>query len=466
MIDPAVADRLKTALGPKGWTTNTDEIAPHLKEWRDTYRGETTLMLKPGSTQEVSAALKICHETGTAIVPQGGNTGLVGGALPFGQVLLWLGRMNRVRALDALNDTLTVDAGCVLATAQKVAEDADRLFPMSLGSEGSCTIGGNLSTNSGGTAVLRYGNMRDLVLGLEVVLPDGRIWDGLRGLRKDNTGYDLKQLFVGAEGTLGVITGAVLKLFPKPRATETAWIAVPSAEAAVELLALAQGTSGGSVSGFELMARLPIEFVLRHIPGTGDPLAQPSPWYVLMEMTSGRTQGLRETIETVLEEGLRLGLVRDAAIAENEAKRAALWRLRDSISESQNKEGPRAAQDVAVPRSAIARFMTEAGKAIHRLDPGLRVVAFGHIGDGNVHYNVNAAPGMSREAFRALVPAINRVVYDLAVGHGGSISAEHGLGKMKREAILRYKSETEIGMMRALKATLDPKGIMNPGKVL
>lgn len=466
MTDSAVLERLKTVAGPKGWTTDQNEIAPHLKDWRDYYKGHSPLMLKPGSTAEVSALLKLCHETGTTVVPQGGNTGLVGGGIPFGQVLLSLSRMNRIRAVDAMNDTITVDAGCILANVQRAADDIDRLFPMWLGSEGSCTIGGNLSTNSGGTAVLRYGNMRDLVLGLEVVLPDGRVWDGLRGLRKDNTGYDLKHLFVGAEGTLGAITGAVLKLYPKPRAVETAWIALPTPEAAVELLARAQATSGGAVSGFEIMARLPIDFVLRHIPGAGDPLAQRHDWYALMEMTAGRAAGLRETMEAVLAEGVEAGLVLDATIAESEARRAALWHMRDSISEAQNKEGARAAHDVSVPRSAITRFMTDAGAAIGRIDPGLRIVAFGHIGDGNVHYNVSQAPGSTREAFMALYPEINRVVYDLAVGHGGSISAEHGLGKQKRETILRYKSPVEIEMMRALKATLDPKGIMNPGKVL
>jgi len=466
MTENSVLDRLKGVSGPRGWTVDQNEIAPHLKDWRDYYHGQSPLMLKPGSTAEVSTILKICYETGTPIVPQGGNTGLVGGGIPFGQVLLSLGRMNRVRAIDPLNDTVTVDAGCILATAQKAADQIDRLFPMSLGSEGSCTIGGNLSTNSGGTAVLRYGNMRDLVLGLEVVLPDGKIWEGLRGLRKDNTGYDLKHLFVGAEGTLGVITGAVLKLYPKPRAAETAWAAVASPEAAVELLARAQATSGGAVTGFEIMARLPIDFVLRHIPGTTDPLAARHDWYVLMEMTAGRAAGLRETMESVLADGVDAGLVQDATIADSEARRAALWHMRDSISESQNKEGARAAHDVSVPRSAMARFMAEAGTAIHALDPALRIVAFGHIGDGNVHYNVSQPVGGTRERFMALYPEINRIVYDVASRHDGSISAEHGLGKQKRELILRYKSPVEMALMRALKATLDPKGIMNPGKVL
>ncbi|MBM3557555.1 MAG: FAD-binding oxidoreductase [Alphaproteobacteria bacterium] len=465
-LDPRIVGRLKALLGPQGYSEDPEVIAPLVKDWRGNLGGASILLLRPANTEEVAKVLALCHESGTAIVPQGGNTGLVGGALAQGEPILSLSRLNRIRAVDILNDAVTVDAGCILADIQAAAEKVDRLFPMSLGSEGSCQIGGNLSTNSGGTAVLRYGNMRDLVLGLEVVLADGTMLDGLSGLRKDNTGYDLKQLFIGAEGTLGVITGATLKLFPRPRAVETAFIAVRDPEAAVELLARAQAVSGGAVSGFELIARICLDFVLRHIPGSRDPLAARHDWYVLAEMTAGRASGLRDTMEAVLTEGQEAGLLSDAVLAASEAQREAFWRIRDSISESQNKEGARVAHDVAVPRSRIAGFIAEATRAINAVDPALRVIAFGHIGDGNVHFNVSQAVGASPEAFKTLVPRLSEIVYDLACARGGSISAEHGIGSAKRETIKRYKQPAQLELMRRIKATLDPKGILNPGKVI
>ncbi|MBM3569451.1 MAG: FAD-binding oxidoreductase [Alphaproteobacteria bacterium] len=466
-LDPGLIDRFKALLGAKGWTQAAADLAPHLKEWRDLYRGETPLMLKPASTAEVAAILKLCHETATPVVPQGGNTGMCGGAIPFGQVLLWLGRMNRIRALDPLNDTLVAEAGVVLAQVQEAADRADRLFPLSFGGEGSAMIGGNLSTNAGGSGVLRYGNARDLVLGIEAVLPDGTVWDGLRALRKDNTGYDLKHLFIGAEGTLGVITAAVLKLYPKPRDVQTAFAAVRDPAAAVELLARLQGLSGGAVTGFEIVPRLGIDMLLRHIPGTRDPLPAPHAWYLLIELSSGRASGaLRETLETGLAEAQSAGLIADASLAQNQAQADGFWRLRDALSEAQNKEGARAAHDVSVPRSAIPEFIDRAVAACARAAPGVRCLPFGHIGDGNIHFNVSQPAGGDRAAFLARFEAINHAVYDVAHALGGSISAEHGLGRMKVEEILRYKDPVEMAVMRRIKALFDPKGIMNPGKVL
>jgi FAD/FMN-containing dehydrogenase len=466
--DEQTLARLKEAVGPKGFIEEASQLAPYLVELRDLYRGATPLMLMPATTQEVARVVAICAETRTGIVPQGGNTGLVGGQIPkAGEILLSLKRMKRIRAIDPANDTITAEAGCILADVQARAAEADRLFPLSLGAEGSCTIGGNISTNAGGTNVLRYGTARDLVLGLEAVLPDGRVFDGLKGLRKDNTGYDLKQLFIGAEGTLGVITAAVLKLFPKPRAQAAAFVGLARIESAVALLALARARSGDQVTAFELMSRRALEFVLKHAPGARNPLSAPHAWYLLVELSSaGTSETLRATLERVLEEGLEQKRLDDAALAESEAQRQALWRLRAALPEVQKYEGGSIKCDVAVPVSAVPALIARAAAAVEARLPGVRPVPFGHIGDGNVHFNMSQPAGMDKAAFLAHWDELAGEVHSIALALGGTISAEHGVGQMRREEIARVKDAVSLDLMRALKLMFDPKGIMNPGKVL
>ncbi|MBT6912946.1 MAG: FAD-binding oxidoreductase, partial [Rhodospirillaceae bacterium] len=398
-----------------------DEIAPHCQSWRDNWHGWVPMVVKPANVDEVAAVIAICAETGTPIVPQGGNTGLTGGSQPHDtgvEIIISTSRMNKVRAIDTINNTMTVEAGCILAELQQQASDADRLFPLSLAAEGSCQIGGNLSTNAGGTQVLRYGNARNMVLGLEVVLPDGRIWDGLRGLRKDNTGYDLKQLFIGAEGTLGMITAAVLKLFPKPTEIQTALVAVPDPTAALALLSRATEAVGEQVTAFELIQRRAIDFVLAHIPGVPDPMAAAHPWYVLMEISGqGAPDSLRNAVEAVLGAGFEGGEILDAVLAANRAQGEALWKIRESIPEAQNHEGQSVKHDVSVPLSRIAEFIERADQALAQAYPGVRCVAFGHIGDGNIHYNpaqpLDAEDGPKGADFAAEYGAINRIVHDL-----------------------------------------------------
>ena len=463
-MNPETLARLKAALGPKGFSEDPAEIAPHLEEWRSKYKGRSTLLLKPATAAEVSAILAICNETGTAVVPQGGNTGLVGGQIPFdGEVLLSTARMNRVRALDASALTLAVEAGVVLAAAQQAAEAHGLLFPLSLAAEGTATIGGNLSTNAGGVAVLRYGMMRDLVLGLEVVLADGRVLDRMTGLRKDNTGYDLKQLFIGAEGTLGIITAAVLKLFPKPEKRTTAFVAVPSPDAAVALLSQMQAATGGLISAFEIMPKLGLHLVLQYIPQTKNPLSQPSDWYVLLEAGSGGGFALDDIVEGALYESDFAG---EAVLARSEAQRENMWKLRESMSEAQKREGASIKHDVSVPVGAIPRFLETATAAVLKTVPGARPVSFGHIGDGNIHFNFSAPVGGDADAFLARWEEIQRIVHDIVHEFGGSISAEHGIGVQKRDQLPRYKSAVEMDLMRTLKRTLDPKNILNPGKVV
>lgn len=466
---PETLTRMKAVVGAKGVVAEGD-AAPYLGERRELYRGRAAAVLRPATTEEVSAIMRIAHETGTAIVPQGGNTGLVGGQMPDetgDEIILSLTRMNRIRALDADNNTASVDAGVTLAAAQAAAEEAGRLFPLSLASEGSCQIGGNLSTNAGGTAVLRYGNARDLVLGLEVVLANGDIWDGMRALRKDNTGYDLKQLFLGSEGTLGIITGAVLKLFPRPQSIATAFAAVPDVAAAVKLLRVADNVSGGMVTAFELVPRIGLEFVTAHVDGAADPLPDPSPWYVLIEMSAGSaTAGLDETLEAVLAEGLEQKLLTDAALARSEKQRADFWRLRETLSDVQRLEGGSIKHDVSVPVSRMGDFIDAATAAVEAAIPDVRVVAFGHIGDGNVHFNLSQPLGADKPAFLARWSEMNALVHGLVRKMGGSISAEHGVGQLKRDEIAATKSPVEIELMRILKKSLDPKGILNPGKVV
>ena len=445
---------LREIVGSSNVLTSPEDTAPYLTDWRRQYSAGAECVVRPGSTEEVSRVVAACAAAGVAIVPQGGNTGLSGASVPTGarrEVLLSLGRMNRIRALDALNDTLTAEAGCVLAAVQRAAEAAGRLFPLSLAAEGSCQIGGNLSTNAGGVNVLRYGAAREQVLGLEVVLPDGRVWNGLRGLRKDNTGYDLKQLFLGAEGTLGVITAAVLRLHPLPGATATAWIAVESPRAAVELLAALRERLGERISAFELISRACLEAVISH-SGARDPLPAPHPWYVLVEAAdAGAPKELRARLEAAL------AGCEDAVLAQSVDQARALWRIRESIPEAQFTN---VKHDVSVPVSRVPDLIQGAGEALARRFPAAQVYAFGHVGDGNVHYNVGPAELVASRA------AVNRIVYDAVAALGGSISAEHGLGQLKREEAARHKDPLELELMRALKAALDPRGLMNPGKVL
>ena len=463
-MTPETLAQLKDAGG--GWSDDPQEIAPHLVEWRSKYQGRSSLLLKPDTTERVSKILALCNAARIAVVPQGGNTGLVGGQIPFdGEIILSLSRMNRVRMVDVDGMNVVAEAGATLAAVQKEADNFDRLFPLSIASEGTATIGGNISTNAGGVHVLRYGMMRELVLGLEVVLADGRVLDLLRALRKDNTGYDLKQLFIGAEGTLGIVTAAALKLFAKPRERATAFIAVPSPAAAIALLARLQDATGGMVSAFELMPRLGIEFVLAHIPGTVDPLSQPSPWYVLAEATGGGSS-LAASFENALAGASDAALATDAVIASSEAQRAALWKLREAMSDAQKPEGGSIKHDVSVPLKDIPAFLDEGIAAVTKLVPGVRPVPFGHLGDGNIHFNFSVPKGADNDAFLARWNEIQDTVHDIVHRFGGSISAEHGLGIMKRDEILRYKSAVEMDVMRTLKRTLDPNNILNPGKVV
>lgn len=463
----ALIDNLRAHLGMAHVLTDAFDIAPYCSDWRGRYSGQPLCVAKPGSTAEVATVVRACAEANIAIVPQGGNTGLCGGATPIkGEIVVSLTRLNHVRAIDADNNTLTVEAGCTLAAVQEAAANAGRLFPLSLAAEGTATIGGNLSTNAGGVQVLRYGNARELCLGLEVVLPDGRIWNGLRGLRKDNTGYDMKHLFIGAEGTLGLITAAVLKLFSRPRATATAWAAVPTPAGAVALLTRLREKIGGRVTAFELIGSPALDLVLQHIPNSRNPLAGHSPWQVLIELSDTMESDLAAPLEDVLFEAAADGVAGDAAIAYNQSQARAFWALRENIAEAQKIEGLSIKHDISLPVSHIAEFIARCDAALAAHFPGVRIVCFGHLGDGNLHYNQSKSSGLDNAAFIAQSPAVNRVVHDLAHELGGSISAEHGLGQLKREEILRYKSPIEMEMMRAVKRALDPRSLMNPGKVL
>ena len=462
--------RLRAIVGAANVLDGETDMAPFLSDWRGRYHGRARAVVRPRDTAEVAAVVAACAQAGVAMVPQGGNTGLGGGATPLAEgaaVVIKLARLDRVRALDPDNDTLTVEAGCTLAAVQEAAQAAGRLFPLSLASEGSCLIGGNLSTNAGGVQVLRYGNTRDLVLGLEVVLPDGRVWDGLRGLRKDNTGYDLKQLFIGAEGTLGIVTAAVLKLFPAIRTRATAWVAVADPRAAVRLLGLLRAACGDRVSAFEIVGRTALGLVLRHIPGARDPLAGAPAWTVLVELSDPAVDApLEAQLEAVLGEAVAQGLASDAAVAASVAQARALWALREDISEAQRIEGVSIKHDVSVPVSRIPEFLERAGAALAARWPDIRVVAFGHIGDGNLHYNLSKALADDNATFIARTAEVNGIVHDLVCELGGSISAEHGLGQLKREEVLRYKPALEMELMRRVKQAFDPAGLMNPGKVL
>jgi FAD/FMN-containing dehydrogenase len=465
-----VISGIEAIVGPAGIICDAERMQSYLSDWRNAYRGEAALVVRPASTEEVAAVVRLCHDNRVALVPQGGNTGLCGGSIPDAsgsQVVLSLTRMTRIREVDPANETITAEAGVILQAVQDAAVQVGRLFPLSLGAEGSCTVGGNLATNAGGTAVLRYGNMRDLTLGLEVVLPDGQIWNGLRGLRKDNTGYDLKQLFIGSEGTLGIITAAVLKLYPAVRSVTTAWVALPSAQAAVDLIGLIRALCGNRLTGFELMSRQSVEFVLSHVAGCSDPFTEPHPWYVLIELSDTQLSApLNEQLEVGIGEALERGWVIDAVLASSEAQVAALWRMREGISEAQNHEGPSLKHDISVPVSRIPEFIEATNRHLLNQLPGVRIVAYGHVGDGNLHYNISKPIGADDATFKAQQEAIMQTIYDVTVGLHGSISAEHGLGQAKRAAAMRYKDPLELELMRSIKTTLDPQGLMNPGKVI
>ncbi|MEL6946109.1 MAG: FAD-binding oxidoreductase [Pseudomonadota bacterium] len=455
--------------------TPTDQ-APYTTDMRGRMSQSCSLVLRPGAVDEVSAIVRLAHETGTAIIPQGGNTGLVGGGLPLeaqggglgGEVMISLSRLNRVLDVDADNNSMTVEAGAVLQTIQEAADAVDRLFPLSLGSQGSCQIGGNISSNAGGTGVIAYGNTRDLVLGLEAVLPNGAVWNGMGRLRKDNTGYDLKHLFIGGEGTLGIITKAVLKLAPKPKGRDVAYAAVQSPAAAVTLLNIAKGVVGQGLTAFELMASIAMEFTLAHANGTvRRPIATAYPWYVLMEVSSGRSaEAARDDLEAILETAFESGIVEDATLADSLEQQNQFWALREQMSGAQKPEGASIKHDISVPIDRVPAFIDQADRAVLDIVPAARIVNFGHLGDGNLHYNISQPKDWTADAFFAREDAIHDAVYAIVTGMGGSISAEHGIGQIKSERLVKTKDPVALATMRAIKQALDPKGIMNPGKVL
>ena len=454
-------------VGEKNAITDPADQEPYLVEQRNLYRGNTPLILRAGSTEEVSKILKLANETLTAIVPMGGNTGLVGGQTPHnGEVVLSLARMDKIREMDPASNAMVCDAGVVLIKAQQAAAEADRLFPLSLGAEGSCTIGGNLSTNAGGTGALAYGVARDLVLGLEVVLADGRIMHNLNKLKKDNTGYDLRHLFVGAEGTLGIITAASLKLFPKPRAVETAFIGIDSPDAALELLNLVQGMTGGGATSFELIARSGIDMSLKHGIGLRDPLSSVHPWYVLLQLSSQMPEGSRAQMESVLEAGIEKSLINDATISESVEHTRAFWKIREFLPDAQKPEGGSIKHDVSVPVAKVPEFLKRADEAVEKLIPGTRPVPFGHMGDGNIHYNVSQPVGADRNGFLMRWYDVNDVVHQVVADLNGSISAEHGIGVIKRDLLPSIKDPVAFELMQSMKKMLDPNGILNPGKVV
>jgi D-lactate dehydrogenase (cytochrome) len=465
-LSPELIARFKSIVGEKYAVTDANDIAPYVTEERNLFHGHSPLILRPGSTAEVAAICKLATEHRVALVPQGGNTGLVGGQTPHhGEVVISMRRMDKIREVDTASNTMTCEAGVILQNAQHRAADADRLFPLSLGAEGSCTIGGNLSTNAGGTAALAFGVAREMAIGLEVVLADGRILNGLSKLKKDNTGYDLRNLFIGAEGTLGIITAATLKLFPKPRAVETAFAGLKSPADALKLLSISQNEAAGSLTSFELLADIAVDFSVRHGIDVRHPLSGKHPWYVLMELSSSRDDA-RATLEAILARGMEDGIVDDAVIAANLSQRSGFWKLRDEMSAAQKPEGGSIKHDVSVPVAAVPDFIAEANAAVIKLIPGARPVPFGHLGDGNIHYNVSQPIGGDTADFMARWHEVNAVVFAIVLRMGGSISAEHGIGVLKRDELPEVKDKVAIELMRGIKAMLDPLGIMNPGKVL
>jgi FAD/FMN-containing dehydrogenase len=466
-LDPSLLARFAAIVGERYAVTDPAAQAPYLVELRGLYQGHTPVVLRPSTVEEVSQILKLANDTATPIVPQGGNTGLVGGQIPLhNEIVLSLNRLDRIREVDATSNTLTCEAGVTLQHAREAAAAVDRLYPQVLPSEGTCTIGGNLSTNAGGTAAIAHGIARSHVLGIEVVLADGRVLNNLNKLKKDNTGYDLKNLFIGAEGTLGIITAAVLRLVPRPRSVETAFAGVPSPEAALELLGLATERTGGEVTSFEIMTRAGIELVLQYGSGVRDPLAETHPWYVLIELSSQQREGFREVMEDVLAQGMERGVVNDAAIADSIEQGKAFWRLRELFSEVQRHAGGSIKEDISVPVAAVPAFIREANEAVGKLIPGARPLPFGHLGDGNIHYNVSQPIGADKDGFLKRWGEVNEVVFAVVKKYGGSISAEHGIGLLKRDLLPSVKDPVALDLMRGLKHLLDPKGVLNPGKVL
>ncbi len=468
-VENAVLERLAAIVGGAHVLITDADKAPYLTEWRGYYQGATAAVVRPRSAEEISAILKLANETGTPIVPQGGNTGLVGAQIPDEsghEIVLSLERLDKIRGVDAVGATLVAEAGVVLERLHEAADREGMLFPLTLGSQGSCRIGGNISTNAGGTQVLAYGNTRSLVLGLEVVLPTGEIWNGLRGLIKDNSGYDLKQLFIGSEGTLGVVTAAVLKLFPHPGGQTVALAAVAGPKEALALLRHARQVAGPSLTAFELMPRIAIEMLVKHLPGARDPLAAPHPWYVLMEVSSGEESGSHELALRSLASALSEGTVADAAIASSIAQAQEFWRMRHGLSEIQKHEGGSIKHDVSVPIERVPELIKRGVAAVEQLVPGIRPVPFGHLGDGNIHFNFSQPVGMDRKAFMANAAEVHRIVHEIVTEMGGSIAAEHGIGRYKRELLKGVKSEVELQMMRKLKRTFDPNNILNPGRVI
>ena len=469
-LDPALIDRFAAIVGDKYALRDQADIAPYITEQRGLWHGRTSLVLRPGSVEEVSRIMRLATETGTPIVPQSGNTGLVGAQVPDKSghdIVLSLSRLNRIREIDVLSNTVTAEAGVILQTLQEAADAADRLFPLSLAAQGSCQIGGNLSSNAGGTGVLAYGNARELCLGVEVVLPTGEVFDDLRKLKKDNTGYDLKNLFVGAEGTLGVITAAVLKLFPKPKGREVAFAGLSSAREALSLFTTAMDQAGAALTAFELIGKRPYDFTLLHAQAVTRPLADDWPWYVLMQISSGRSEeDGRALIEEVLAAGLEKGIVGDAVVAASLAQGDAFWNFREVLPECQKPEGASIKHDISVPIASIPAFIEKAASAVASVSPGARVVCFGHMGDGNLHYNISRPEGGDDETFLALYRPMNKAVHDVVRSFHGSISAEHGIGQLKRDELIATAPPVAIDLMRRVKAALDPAGIMNPGKVI
>jgi FAD/FMN-containing dehydrogenase len=473
-VTPAVLDGLRAIVGERGLILDDQGKEPFVRDWRGMLIGSAAVVVRPGTTEEVSRVVKLCHDHGIAIVPQGGNTGLMGGGTPYpthSGIVLSLGRMNKVIEVDPVGYSMTVEAGCILQTLQETAAGHDRFFPLSLGAQGSCMIGGNLSTNAGGVQVLRYGNARNLVLGLEVVLPNGDVWNGLRSLKKDNTGYDLKHLFMGAEGTLGVITKAVLKLWPAPKDTATAWLAVRDPQAAIEILSEAYAASEDNVGSCELLCRAATDMVLRHIPGVQDPLKAETEWFLLLEWSSSRpradgAEGMSEKMEQFLADQMEAGRVLDAVIAQNEAQARNMWTIRESMAPAARAEGGGLSFDISVSTSKVPAFIDQGIRAALEILPSIRPYPVGHIGDGNIHFSFMSPVGMDRETLNQYSPAITRVVNDLVRDMAGSISAEHGIGIDKIDELAHYRSKVELDTMRSLKRALDPKNIMNPGKIL
>ncbi|MBR2813764.1 MAG: FAD-binding oxidoreductase [Reyranella sp.] len=473
-VTPALLEALRAIVGDKGLIQDEPGKQPFVTDWRGSLVGNAAVVVRPANVEEVSKVVKLCHDNGIAIVPQAGNTGLMGGATPYPShtgIVLSVGRMNKVLNVDPVGYSMTVEAGCILQTLQETAAEHDRFLPLSLGAQGSCMIGGNLSTNAGGVQVLRYGNARNLVMGLEVVLPNGDIWNGLRALKKDNTGYDLKHLFMGAEGTLGIITKAVLKLWPAPKDVATAWLAIRDPQAAIEILSEAHAASEDNVGSCELMSRACTDMVLRHIPGTQDPLKADTPWFLLLEWSSSRpkadgAEGMSEKMEQFLADQMEAGRVLDAVIAQNEAQSRNMWVIRESVAPASRAEGPGLSYDISVSISKIPDFIEKGIKAAYDVLPSIRPYPLGHIGDGNLHFSFMGPVGMDRQTLHQYSPAITRGVNDLVRDMAGSISAEHGIGIEKIDELAHYRSKVELDTMRSLKRALDPKNIMNPGKIL